>query len=1272
LGNKKRKPTVLQFFAINIFVVSVLFICVFYFIWVKYEHRRFNKAVAESKRIYIESKKQALKTIVEQFYQHLLLNIKYERSILERQISMVAFFSLNTKKIRDLQKICRFVKNENPVINYAFFKGNKRIFSSLPIDSDFFKQKDNFEILKTVSLFGNREKFYLFVLKKDFQELIKNHLLGLFKDISFNYSGYLFIVDSKGIILLSAHKLMNVKISDMSERFGEETEKLILEKARNNRGGFVEYTWYKPDLKTVSRKISYIKFNPQLKWIIGAGIYLDDIEQSFLPIYTGSKHMFYSNILKVGFLIFVILILDLGLLFMLIGDRIQFDFSKINKLFDNFDQYSSSEIESFNSGDLNFSETISFAEKVKKSLLEIKNKNVELRKTNMLLEESNEKFVKLAKYINNGVVVLDRIFRIEFANKKFCEIFGCFPDFIEGANFLQFFPDEEKRTISSMIEKFLIMDVETVEPQIKKITVNKTEKIIELSFTRLRLEDGDKIICTIADITDKQKILERLKFLTSQFEKAEDMAKVGNWIYYPEKKKFWASKEAFKIYDVDLTDDGMIDLSVVNSRVVEEDMSVAFRITMEPIKNKRVYEGSFRVRDRVGRIKNIISKGEPVLDENGSVIRVEGVLKDVTDLKEVEEKLQKQIELLERTQTIAQVGYWEYKFDTDEFLIKSSFFSKAMGKNVLPKEELLFYIVEEDKEKIRKIIETEFDDFKPIAGTYRVILPEKNALRYLYFESDKKFNDNGKWKRSGWLQDITKLKRLEEEIEIEKSKLLNTINALSEGVALLDGNFNIVFTNESFRQIFRVKTLKEKNIVTFLKGLNVEGFDESLDLENFPYVVGENKKYRIAFKDAEIILNFELRKLQKTTDFSGYVFVVEDITHKEKFTEEIVKSQNIRLLNKVAASLAHDLNNLLGSILGRVSILEKEAKDTKIARDMAKIIRNINIARALATQFLTFSKSGKPLIRNIEKSTLKQIIDDLADFVFSGTSINVRVDIEDKLFAIKGDKTQIAQIILNLFSNARDVLKNRGKIDVKVLSVEGVKPTSHCKKGDYVLIKISDNGPGIPEDKLKSIFEFFVGYKKEGFGLGLAIVKNIIDSHGGCLDVESKVGEGTSFFIYLPAVKVFEKSEQESVDRVSLTDEKDVDLSFLKVAVLEDEVPMQETIYDLMDFLGVNCDIFSKGEDLVQAIKNSVKRGTKYDIAILDLTVKGGLGGKDVIDEIKEIDSEIIAVVSSGYSRDPIVSKFHEFGFDGALPKPYSLDELESLLKNFAKKIRDA
>ncbi|BBB33290.1 two-component system sensor kinase and response regulator [Thermotomaculum hydrothermale] len=1125
------------------------------------------------------------------------------------------------------------------------------------------KNFNKFGMLKSIPILNKTYQFYAFVYKNDMKKYLKDTLLTSLRKIKFEDSGYLFIVDNDGKVLLSANKIMDKYLEEVSPKNGAIVRKKFFDIAKKEGKGFVEYNWFKPDLKTESRKVSYIVYDKKLKWIVGAGVYFDDINKDFIPLYFRYKRKLYKEFWEVFFIWLLSVLFQIWLVFLLLGEKFNNDLRIINSIFEKFYNSGISEIENFQCNSLSFKETCEFAGKVKNNLLALKKSEEKLLSTNEELKATTEMLEKITKNVNNGIIVSDEYFNFEFINPAAEKILGIEKENLS-INFLEVLSKEDKKM-------FLNLITSKAGNFKKEITVKNNLKRIEVYISPLKFKNKNGYLLTLIDITERYKLLKELSVLNERYRKAEEMALVGNWVYYPDKRQFWATEMAHRIYGIEKRQNRFVNIEEIEKKIYKQDVYEARKTVLIPIKNREAYEAYFRVvTGDVDTLRYVVSKGNPVVGENGKVERVEGVIKDITDLKKVEIELNKQIDILEKTQKFAQIGYWEYDFAKKEFNLVSSFFTKVLSRDKVDLNDFLRDVYIEDREFVKSVIEKEFLKDEKLIYTFRFVHPQLKLLRYIFVESYLSRDELGNIKRVGFIQDITRLKELEKKVEIERERLIETLDRLSEGVAITDENFNVVFANKSLINIFAEEDLDKKNILDFLKKSSIKDLPENISTEKITDIFNGERKFYYKPYNSEIILTIEAEKLFDEEKLSGYLFVVNDITHSEKYMDEVVKNQNMRLLNKIAASLAHDFNNLLGSILGKISILEKQFEGQDIEKELKKIMRNMKIAKALATQFLTFSKTGKPLFSNLSKGFLKQTIDDLANFVFSGSSIKVNKNIEDNLWAIKGDPTQIAQVILNLFSNARDVLNEKGVVNVEVKNVIAEGKPDNCNKGEYVLIKVEDNGPGIPKEKLDKIFQFFVGYKDQGFGLGLAIVRNIVKAHGGCIEVKSEVGKGTAFYVYFPANRDFVVNGQEETKpaQEEVREGEDLDLGKIKIAVLEDEEPMQETIYDLMDFLGLNGQIFAKGEDLVEGLKKELKKGKPYNVAILDLTVKGGKGGKEIINEIKSIYPEIKAIVSSGFSKGVVFAEYEKYGFDEVLSKPYTVEEFKKAIIKCMKK----
>ncbi len=1257
-----KKLTVFQYIIAVIVFVSVLASVFFVFFWLNNEKKRYTHIIEETQSIFIESKKQTIKTVVEQFLNHIQSHFKYEKKITEDLLNDTAVVvkSLNSEK-----EVLRFLKKrkkEIPIMNYAVYHSSlkKIVYASCnfnPTEKFCSPQKDFIVYLKTECPKA-KLNICLFVKRKEFLSDIQSKLLSFFKDVKFENSGYLFILDTSGNVILSAHKIYNKKIEEISPEYGKQAKEAILRKIKKDGKGFVQYFWFKPGTDKVGLKLSYVVYSPEYRWIIGAGMYYDDMNRSFAKILTLNRKEFLKNI-RIAAVIWI-LIISIGIIlsFVLVGEGLRKDFATLNLIFKQ-STVDTDTLEKISCADFSFKETCVLGKNIKETMLSVKNFEGQLFAKNRELEEINKKFEILTENVSNGVLIIDKNFDIVYANNAIGTMLGKDRDSLLGRNLFEFVEDKYKKQIAKRMEKGSGNSEVKIEIELKT-GINSI--IAEMVVSEVTLKGEEHKLITLVDITEVKNLLEHLSFLKNQFEKAEQMAKVGNWIYYPKDKLYWASREFFRIYGF-FYEEGKEYLPArkIQERIHPEDVEIARKTIIEPLNRKVNHTEQFRLVMPGGRIKYIESQGEPVLDENGEVIRVEGVLKDITDIKTAELQIRKYLNILEQSQKTARLGYWEYFVEKEKYKFSAAFLKDVIPFEEMSKEELLNLIYSEDREQYQKTIVENYKATGESSVTFRIKSPITGKIHYIYAEGKLVFNEKGDvYKREGIIQDITKLKELEQKIKVEEQKLKKTLDALNEVVILTNENYQIIYFNKKLFELFGDRDILGKSMVEFLSGLGLEGLPERLSKEDLIKIIDEGEKFVYHKGNSEFILTLGFSEIFEDNNRLGCVFVINDITHQEKYIENAIKVENMKTINKLAASLAHDFNNLLGSVLGKLSLVKLETKDEKVVEEMEKIMRNMKIAKALATQFLTFSKSGKPIIRDIEQSTVKQIIDDLCDFVFSGSSVKVTKNVEKKLWPIKGDNTQLAQLLLNLLTNAKDALNGKGKVKIEVRNYENKGRVKELPKGKYVLLKVSDDGPGIPEEKLKEIFNFFVGFKKTGFGLGLAIVNSIVKAHKGYLDIQSKVGEGTTFYIYLPAgSEVKKKVKPKKKKRLKIASEIREKIKNKAIAILEDEAHMQEMIYDLLEFMEIEGDIFQTGEELLESVK---KNKDRYLVAVLDLTVKGGKGGAEIIEDLKKEAPHIKTIVSSGYSQGPVMAEYKKYGFDGVLAKPYTYDDFLSIL----------
>ena len=407
-------------------------------------------------------------------------------------------------------------------------------------------------------------------------------------------------------------------------------------------------------------------------------------------------------------------------------------------------------------------------------------------------------------------------------------------------------------------------------------------------------------------------------------------------------------------------------------------------------------------------------------------------------------------------------------------------------------------------------------------------------------------------------------------------------------------------------------------------------------------------------------INIHLRSAPvNPQDFGcGVTFSALDITEKLKEEEnvrrlerQVQQTKNIESLGILAGGIAHDFNNILMAVLGNLSLLSQvvapDSPDHLLVTEAEKASLR---AKDLTQQLLTFAKGGEPIK---ETSSLEGVIVDSANFVLRGSNVAIKYDIPDDLWLVDIDKSQMSQVIQNIVINAKNAMHVGGTISITCQNVPDIQkehvPLPIWKR--YIKCTICDSGQGIPEHIIDKIFEPYFTTKQEGSGLGLAITHSIITRHQGDIYAQSEVGVGTSFLIYLPA--------SEQTLEIPAKPQPVFDVQNLRILVMDDDTMVRNVSEAMLTKLGHEVVLAADGEE---AISIYGETGKNIDIVIMDLTIPGGMGGKDAVQELLKIDPMAKIIVSSGYSNDPIMANFREHGFCSAIVKPYQLQELSRVI----------
>ena len=380
-----------------------------------------------------------------------------------------------------------------------------------------------------------------------------------------------------------------------------------------------------------------------------------------------------------------------------------------------------------------------------------------------------------------------------------------------------------------------------------------------------------------------------------------------------------------------------------------------------------------------------------------------------------------------------------------------------------------------------------------------------------------------------------------------------------------------------------------------------------------------------------------------------------DITDSKNLESQLLQVQKMESIGTLTGGIAHDFNNLLTAILNNIYLskmnIDTPHKSYKSLETAEKVVMQ---AKTLTQQLLTFSRGGSPVRKTI---SLINIIAESANFALSGTNVTCDFDISKDLWPVEADASQVNQVIQNVVVNASQSMPDGGTIHLYAENnVLGSVADVPLPEGRYVKISISDHGIGIDNEHLQRIFEPYYTTKQAGSGLGLAVCYSIIKNHGGHISSESTLGQGSTFTLYLPAsdkkIPVEVSSEKKHISGAG------------KILIMDDEESVRDSMGAVLMEGGYDVEYASDGLKAIAKYKEAIESSHPFDAVLMDLTIPGGMGGKEAIKRLRNIDPNVKAIVLSGYSDDTVMSHFSDYGFSDALQKPYRPETLSEIVSN--------
>lgn len=506
-----------------------------------------------------------------------------------------------------------------------------------------------------------------------------------------------------------------------------------------------------------------------------------------------------------------------------------------------------------------------------------------------------------------------------------------------------------------------------------------------------------------------------------------------------------------------------------------------------------------------------------------------------------------------------------------------------------------------------------------------------------------------------------------ERLALERTRMAITLETIADAVITVDRAGHVLLLNKSAATMARYATGEgvDRPVADLFSaiGLLPDLFEPAIARVQG----GETVQIRSSLDDTVMrVLEITGTPMRDGDDQpAGAVWVLRDVTDAMQMEQERSKAARLESLGVLAGGLAHDFNNMLMGVVGNLSLArtlvgrDDEGLTHRLGEAEAACVR----ARGVTGQLLTFAKGGSPVKTT---ASLEELVTECARFALSGSPVAPRYTIEPNLWNADIDTVQISQVVHNLVLNAVQAMPGGGMVDIALHNVrinDDATGPANLKHGAYVCLSIQDRGAGIAFDHLPHIFEPYFTTKKKGSGLGLAISSSIVRAHGGTIAVESAPNTGSRFSVYLPAsimLATAAKPREEATKSAYSG----------RVLLMDDDAAVTDVAGGMRESLGYQAVSAPCGTIALERLMEADAQGRPFDLVILDLTVPGGMGGQETITHVRAIRPDVPVIVTSGYADNSVLSNYVKYGFDGVLPKPFTIPDLRTAIQNAVLKRR--
>lgn len=874
------------------------------------------------------------------------------------------------------------------------------------------------------------------------------------------------------------------------------------------------------------------------------------------------------------------------------------------------------------------------------------------KKAEEALRLSEMRYHSMIEQAPDAIIIADSHYNITEVNANICALLGYSQEEFLNQNFLELFTSKEKTQASQLLQTLDESGKVTSEFLLR----GKNNSLVAVDINIAKV-GANTIQAIIRNISDRKKneleLHHRAQEFSALVENAHDViARLDRNLRYIYINSAIEKATGFKppeVVGTSLSDWALPNINI--GRVLETARKVL------DTGQAAVYDFSYQTPNGEHWYEVQLA---PEFAPDGTVSSMLSISHDVTALKKAEMALRESEKGFRLLFANNPLPMWVYDCETFRFLEVNSTTLEEYGYS---REEFLnmtlldIRLPQDSAALISAAKQRNGSTTK--AGYAKHLLKNGNLIDVEVTSHQIEFN--GRRARLVVSRNITSRKQVENALAAERELLAVTLRSIGEGVLAVDTTGRIMLVN---RQAEIILACKQAEVIgsPLAKVFQLAGGSEQIaklvvtpenvgshgSYENQTLTALDGTKHQVSLTCAPIY--------DHSSTIIGTVIAFQDVAEKQKLAEARIQASKLESLGLLAGGIAHDFNNLLTAAMTNLSLLRlPHLKPDELETFLGDTEKALMRSRDLTQQLLTFAKGGAPVKKT---ARLPEIIKESVSFTLHGSNVQAMLLLPDDLWPAEVDRGQLSQVIQNIVINAVQAMPNGGTIRIKgnnlTVDAGGALPLA---SGNYVKISVHDEGSGIASENLPKIFDPYFTTKTHGTGLGLATSYSIIKRHDGYISIQSELGKGTVVEFYLPTSTKTMSKETESSTKVALNSGRG------RLLIMDDEVSIRNATSKLLGRMGYEVVVANDGNAALEQYKAALLEARPFAAVVMDLTIPGGMGGKEAIKHLLEIDPQAKAIVSSGYSNDSVIANYQEYGFKGILVKPFRLEDLTKVIE---------